>query len=74
MFLLGISLVAHAQTLPKLYHPEANAQADLALAIQQAKVENKHVFIQIGGNWCIWCLKFHGLIHENKSLDSFVEC
>ncbi len=52
----------------KIYNPEANAKEDISKAIQQAKAENKHVFVQIGGNWCPWCLRFHAFINEDPEI------
>lgn len=56
----------------KLYSPEANAQEDINKAVAQAKAENKHVFVQIGGNWCPWCIKFHRYVDENADIKKFV--
>ena len=52
----------------KLYDPTADAKADIATAIAQAKKENKHVFLQIGGNWCSWCIAFDKKVNENEEL------
>ena len=57
---------------PKIYNPDANALADISKAIDQAKKENKHVMIQVGGNWCPWCIKFHSYIKEHHELDSLI--
>jgi hypothetical protein len=35
----------------QLYDPMADAKKDIAEAVKKAKAENKHVFIQVGGNW-----------------------
>ena len=37
-------------------------------AMEKAKTEGKHVFLQIGGNWCVWCLRFNKLVTENQDL------
>ena len=55
-----------------IYNPEANAKADIQQAVQQAKAENKHVFIQVGGNWCSWCIKFHQFVEAQNEIKSFV--
>lgn len=55
-----------------LYDPKANAEADIAKAIAEAKKENKHVFIQAGGNWCIWCLRFNNFIKSDQAIYSIV--
>ncbi|MCF8378163.1 MAG: hypothetical protein K9H49_01220 [Bacteroidales bacterium] len=55
--LLWVSLSAFILTVsgqtepPKLYNPLANAKSEIADAVKVAKAENKHVFIQVGGNW-----------------------
>ena len=57
----------------KLYSPAENAEERIAGAVKQAKKEGKHVFIQIGGNWCIWCARFHDFITTDKSIDSLIK-
>ncbi|MNR03688.1 Thiol:disulfide interchange protein DsbD [compost metagenome] len=52
----------------KIYNPSANAQADIDAAVAKAKKEGKHVFIQVGGNWCSWCIAFHNLVAETPEL------
>ena len=56
----------------KLYHPEEDAKKGIEEVIRQAKKENKHVFIEIGGNWCIWCARFNDFVKSDKSLDSIL--
>lgn len=33
------------------YNPSLDGHAQIKKAIKQARLENKHVFIMIGGNW-----------------------
>ncbi len=54
----------------KLYDPTANAEAGIKAAVMQAKKEGKHVLIQAGGNWCVWCLRFNKFTTEDKQMDS----
>lgn len=56
----------------KIYNPDADAKADIAAAIKQASKEGKHVFLQIGGNWCSWCLKYHNFIDADNEIKSYV--
>ena len=67
------SLGAQDMTKFKLYHPEENAEWNIAEAVRQAKKDNKHVLIQIGGNWCIWCARFHEFVTNDAALDSVVK-
>ena len=61
-----------AQTKPTLYHPEADAAAELDAAIKKAGEQGKHVFIQAGGNWCGWCIRFHQLVDANDTLKTYL--
>ncbi len=71
---LGCSLIIFSQDLSKfhLYNPEENAKKEISAAVKKAKDENKHVLIEIGGNWCIWCARFNDVVTNDKSLDSLV--
>jgi thioredoxin-related protein len=52
----------------KIYNPSADAKADLNAAVAKAKKENKRVFVQIGGNWCSWCIAFHHMVDSTATL------
>jgi len=51
-----------------IYNPEANALADLKAATEKAAKANKHVLVQVGGNWCSWCIAFHNLVDTTAIL------
>jgi len=65
-----ISLNCLAQT--PLYNPSADAPGEIERAIASAKQENRHVFVQIGGNWCPWCIRFHQFVHAERVTDSLL--
>lgn len=73
-FLLLAGAHCSAQTKEKriIYHPEANAAAELDAAIKKAGEQGKHVFIQAGGNWCGWCIRFHDLVNANDTLKTYL--
>jgi len=52
-----------------LYNPAADAKSEIADAVKQASKEHKHVMLQIGGNWCKWCLRFNDLVTNDPALD-----
>jgi thioredoxin-related protein len=56
----------------KLYHPNADAKADIVAAVKKAAASHKNVLLQIGGNWCIWCLYFNNLVKNDADLDKYV--
>lgn len=74
IFILSISKASAAFTdTAHLYNPAANAAADIAKAVAQAKKEHKFVFIQAGGNWCSWCLRFNKFTTEDPQIDSLIK-
>ena len=57
----------------KLYNPKENAEKNIEKAKAIAKANKKHIFIQGGGNWCGWCIKFHNFIKEDEELKAAFE-
>lgn len=75
VMILFFGLLASSQDMTKfkLYNPGENAEKGIKQAIEKAKDSGKHVFIQIGGNWCLWCARFDDFITKDKSLDSLIK-
>lgn len=71
-FFIIISNISIAQKT-EIYNTKADAQKEIKQAIKKASSEGKHVFIQIGGNWCPWCVKFHRFIEADSELKSLME-
>ena len=69
---LTITLVS-AQNSNKPYDPQRDAKQQIAQAVTKAKEEGKHVFLQIGGNWCSWCLMMHNFYTTNTKVDSLMQ-
>jgi thioredoxin-related protein len=63
---------AYNQDSIKIYNPLADASAELTAAIKQASEQNKHVLVQIGGNWCQWCIMLHGFFKSEQKIDSII--
>nr|WP_082856077.1 thioredoxin family protein [Mucilaginibacter sp. L294] len=57
---------------PKLYNPAADAKAEITAAIKTAQAQHKNVLLQIGGNWCIWCLRFNDLVTKDAELNKYM--
>lgn len=74
-FVLGLIVTVSAQekSKPTLYNPLADAKADIAAAVKKAVAENKHVFLQLGGNWCSWCILYNNLVTTNDTLKTYLE-
>jgi thioredoxin-related protein len=56
-----------------IYNPNANAESDLEHAVIKAKAEGKHVLVQVGGNWCPWCIRLHKFYTNDLQLDSIIK-
>lgn len=56
----------------QVYNPDANASSDIKKAIELTQENGKHIFLQIGGNWCPWCIKFHNFIDDNSELKTYL--
>jgi thiol:disulfide interchange protein len=69
---IALSINILAQDSTKVYNPLANGSEQIKSAIIRAKTENKHVFVQIGGNWCPWCLKFNKFCRSDQKIDSLL--
>ena len=81
---LLFSISAFAQTKPAtategvkkeavtIYNPQANAQADIDAAVARAAKADKNVLVQVGGNWCIWCIRFHDLVNKTPELNKYL--
>ena len=72
-FFLLSSFIVFSQDQAKPYQINADAKADLQKAILAAKAQHKHVLIQVGGNWCSWCLRFHGIAVGPTKVDSLIK-
>lgn len=75
LFSFSVLAVVNGQDLSKfnIYHPEEDAQKEIDAAVKEAKAGGKHVLIQVGGNWCIWCARFHELITGDETLNAYVK-
>jgi thioredoxin-related protein len=77
LFVLALSATVTAQEQAKLYDPTLDGMKQLQDAVKKAKSENKHVFVQFGGNWCSWCIKFDAFCKADEEImkvinDNFV--
>src|SRR5687767_6670126 len=65
---LIFSVECFASDTTKLYNPYANVARDVEQALVKSKKEKKHVLIQVGGNWCVWCYRLNSFIQTNTLL------
>jgi thioredoxin-related protein len=73
IFILLSAILVSAQDQSKPYTINADAKADIQKAVVMAKAQNKHVLLQVGGNWCPWCLRFHAMAIGAQKVDSLLK-
>ncbi len=72
-FILFPAFFVNAQDKITIYNPEADARKELSDAVKVAKEQQKHVLIQVGGNWCPWCIRLHGVFESEARIDSILK-
>jgi thioredoxin-related protein len=75
LFLSIAGFIGFAQQNAKLplYDTAADAKADIKKAVALASKEHKNVMLQVGGNWCIWCTRFHNTVSSNDTLSKLMK-
>ena len=73
VFFFQMAMIMAQTEEVKIYNPDADAKSDIKAAVAQAKAENKNVLLQIGGNWCPWCVKLHAFMNEDFQVDSILQ-
>ena len=71
---LLLTLTANAQTaLKKVYNEEINSLEQIDQTLAKAKADGKFVVCQVGGNWCIWCLRFADFITNDTTISKVID-
>jgi thiol:disulfide interchange protein len=67
----------NAEVLPS-YEPvtkfdsSRDAAKDIAAAAGEAKRTGRHVLVDVGGDWCIWCKRLDAFFDEQKDVAEFL--
>jgi thioredoxin-related protein len=72
LMIVNIMILNAQDKKPAIYNVNADAKSDLKIALDKAGKEGKNVLIQVGGNWCKWCIKFHEFITKDSQIDSLI--
>lgn len=56
----------------KVYDETANGKEQIGKAIQNASVSKKHILVQVGGNWCAWCIMFDKLVTSDQPIKDYL--
>ena len=72
-FALLFAVTLHAQTgLKHVYNEDINPLEQIDQALLKANSEGKFVVCQVGGNWCIWCLRFASFMSNDADISQLV--
>jgi len=50
------------------FDPLRNAAEDLQAAVAKAQKENKRIILDVGGEWCVWCVWMDNFFSKNAEL------
>jgi thioredoxin-related protein len=72
IFLIISSLSVNGQESKKLYDPSLNGMKQIREAFARADKEGKNVWIQYGGNWCSWCIRFDAFCKADSAIGKII--
>jgi thiol:disulfide interchange protein len=56
-----------------IYDESANATQQIGDAVAVASKEHKHVLLQFGANWCIWCHRLHNTFKSDPGVSAMLK-
>lgn len=56
-----------------MYDAKADAEMQIEQAKTKAQAEGKMILLQIGGDWCKWCVRLNRFIAEESSIKQFLD-
>ena len=56
----------------KVYDEALDPDDQLKAALQEAQSNSKLILLQIGGNWCGWCIKLHNIMDSDQTLKDYL--
>jgi len=55
------------------FDPARDAAADIDAAIAEAKRTGRNVLIDVGGEWCIWCMRLDQFFADQKDVAAYLD-
>ena len=69
----SVSLLACGGVEKSDYNPSADAQAQLVEAKDSAELLGKNMLVQIGGDWCPWCVRLNAFIKGDAEILEYIQ-
>jgi thioredoxin-related protein len=71
LFVFSFSLFSQEKT--EIYNTAIDGMKQLDEAVVKASKEKKYLLIQVGGNWCPWCIRFNKFLADVPQVDSIMK-
>ena len=55
------------------YDPKRDAAKDVDEAVAEARSPGRHVLLEVGGEWCIWCHRLDDFLAKPEELGALLE-
>lgn len=68
-----VTNVRKVEFVREKFNPKRDPKADLAEAVTKATASGKRIVLDVGGEWCVWCVYMDRYFIENPSLEKLRE-
>ncbi len=58
---------------PDIYDARASGAALVDAAVREAKAAGKHVLLDFGTNWCVWCRRLHHTLTTHAEVQAALQ-
>ncbi len=75
LILLSFNAFAQASDTPFYkvkYDPKADPAVELQKAVAAAQENSRHILLDVGGEWCIWCHRLDSFFEANEDVSEFL--
>ena len=70
--LIGLAMTVSTYAADKVFDPTRDSAKDLKAAVEQARAEHKNILMDVGGNWCPWCIVLDRTLNEDPELHALL--
>lgn len=72
LFVVAFQTGFAQEPLKKVYDETINPLTQIESTVAKARQSGKYTICQVGGNWCIWCLRFADFISKDADIAKVV--
>lgn len=70
---LSIAALGAQEKLKRVYDENVDPFTQIDSAVKKAASSGKYVICQLGGNWCVWCLRFADFISRDEDISKVID-